>query len=50
MGGKIVDIHGWVLPVQFSTITQEHQAVREKAGLFDISHMGQVFVWGPDAG
>ena len=49
MGGKIVDFHGWELPVQFTTITQEHTAVREKAGLFDISHMGQVFVWGPDA-
>jgi aminomethyltransferase len=49
MGGKIVDFHGWELPVQFTTITQEHMAVRERAGLFDISHMGQVFVWGPGA-
>lgn len=49
MGGKIVDFHGWELPVQFTTITQEHLAVRERAGLFDISHMGQVFVRGPDA-
>ncbi len=49
LGGKIVEFHGWELPVQYSTISLEHQAVREKAGLFDISHMGQVFVWGPDA-
>jgi len=48
--GKMVDFFGWELPVQYSTITHEHQAVRSGAGLFDISHMGQVFVWGPGAG
>lgn len=49
LGGKIVDFYGWELPVQYSTITLEHNAVRENAGIFDISHMGQVFVWGPGA-
>lgn len=49
LGGKIVDFAGWELPVQYSTITLEHNAVRNQAGLFDISHMGQVLVWGPDA-
>src|SRR5258708_3211883 len=49
LGGKIVDFHGWELPVQYSTITLEHNAVRSKAGLFDISHMGQLLVWGEEA-
>ncbi len=45
----MVDFHGWYLPVQFNSIIAEHKAVREKAGMFDVSHMGQVFVEGPDA-
>ncbi|MCG3204985.1 MAG: Aminomethyltransferase [Elusimicrobia bacterium] len=49
LGGKVVDFFGWELPIQYSTITLEHNAVRNKAGLFDISHMGQVFVWGRGA-
>lgn len=49
LGGKIVDFAGWDMPIQYTTITQEHNAVRNAAGLFDISHMGQVFVWGPEA-
>lgn len=49
LGGKIVDFFGWELPVQYSTISLEHNAVRNAAGLFDISHMGQVFVWGAGA-
>ncbi len=49
LGGKIVDFFGWELPVQYSTITLEHNAVRNAAGVFDISHMGQVFVWGSGA-
>lgn len=48
-GGKIVDFHGWALPVQFSGILQEHKAVRTACGIFDVSHMGQVFVTGKDA-
>ncbi len=48
-GGKMVDFHGWFLPVQFNSIIAEHKSVREKAGMFDVSHMGQVFVEGPEA-
>lgn len=48
-GGKMVDFHGWLLPVQFESILAEHKAVREAAGMFDVSHMGQVFVEGKDA-
>jgi aminomethyltransferase len=48
-GGKIVEFGGWSLPVQYSGIKDEHQAVRTKAGLFDVSHMGEVSVSGPDA-
>lgn len=48
-GGKTIDFGGWELPVQFSSITQEHEAVRTKAGLFDVSHMGEVEVKGPGA-
>lgn len=49
LGGKMVDFAGWEMPVQYTSITEEHTAVRTAAGLFDISHMGQVFVWGPGA-
>ncbi|MHB0968269.1 MAG: glycine cleavage system aminomethyltransferase GcvT [Thermoanaerobaculia bacterium] len=49
LGGKMVDFGGWELPVQFSGILEEHAAVRERAGLFDVSHMGEVFVSGPQA-
>ncbi|OGR93261.1 MAG: hypothetical protein A2V88_16305 [Elusimicrobia bacterium RBG_16_66_12] len=49
LGGKIVDFHGWELPVQFESILKEHGAVRGRCGLFDVSHMGQVFVTGSDA-
>ncbi|MCM3080248.1 glycine cleavage system aminomethyltransferase GcvT [Brevibacillus invocatus] len=48
-GGKTIDFGGWELPVQFSSITQEHEAVRTKAGLFDVSHMGEVEVRGDKA-
>lgn len=48
-GGKIVEFGGWLLPVQFGGILAEHKAVREHAGLFDVSHMGEVTVKGPDA-
>lgn len=47
--GRVVDFAGWELPVQFSGINDEHQAVRERAGIFDVSHMGEVFVRGPGA-
>ncbi|QJW47317.1 glycine cleavage system aminomethyltransferase GcvT [bacterium BFN5] len=48
-GGKIVEFGGWLLPVQYAGILDEHKAVREKAGLFDVSHMGEVLVKGPEA-
>jgi glycine cleavage system T protein (aminomethyltransferase) len=49
LGGKMVDFGGWELPVQFSGILEEHEAVRTKVGLFDVSHMGEVTVRGPRA-
>ncbi|HET7658203.1 MAG TPA: glycine cleavage system aminomethyltransferase GcvT, partial [Bacillales bacterium] len=48
-GAKIVDFHGWDMPVQFSKIQEEHEAVRTKAGLFDVSHMGEVTAKGEGA-
>ncbi|MBO8171265.1 MAG: glycine cleavage system aminomethyltransferase GcvT [Bacillaceae bacterium] len=48
-GAKTIDFGGWELPVQFSGILEEHRAVRERAGLFDVSHMGEIVVQGPDA-
>lgn len=48
-GAKTVDFGGWELPVQFSSIKEEHDAVRHRAGLFDVSHMGEILVTGPDA-
>jgi aminomethyltransferase len=48
-GGKMVDFHGWLLPIQFEGIIAEHKAVRENAGMFDVSHMGEIFFEGPDA-
>ncbi|MDL2258590.1 glycine cleavage system aminomethyltransferase GcvT [Eubacteriales bacterium OttesenSCG-928-K08] len=49
LGGKMVDFGGWALPVQYSSILDEHRAVRENAGLFDVSHMGEILVSGKDA-
>lgn len=48
-GGKIIDFAGWALPVQFEGIIPEHEAVRTKAGLFDVSHMGEIEITGEDA-
>ncbi|RHW41081.1 glycine cleavage system aminomethyltransferase GcvT [Neobacillus notoginsengisoli] len=48
-GGKTIDFGGWELPVQFSGIKEEHEAVRTKAGLFDVSHMGEIEVKGADS-
>ena len=49
-GGKIVPFAGYLLPVQYPTgVIAEHMAVRSQAGLFDVSHMGQVLVEGKDA-
>lgn len=46
---RVIDFHGWALPVQFTGIMKEHEAVRRRAGLFDVSHMGQVMVEGEQA-
>lgn len=48
-GGRMVDFAGWEMPVQYSTIVEEHQAVRGGAGLFDISHMGRLSLGGGGA-
>ena len=47
---KLIDFAGWLMPVQYAGIIEEHRAVRERAGLFDLSHMGELFIEGPDAG
>ncbi|HEV7237646.1 MAG TPA: glycine cleavage system aminomethyltransferase GcvT [Thermoanaerobaculia bacterium] len=49
LGGKMVDFGGWELPVQFSGILEEHEAVRTNVGVFDVSHMGEITVKGPQA-
>lgn len=48
-GAKTIDFGGWDLPVQFSSIKEEHEAVREKAGIFDVSHMGEIVVKGKES-
>ncbi len=49
LGAKMVDFAGWHMPVQYTSIIEEHKTVREAVGLFDVSHMGEVFVSGKDA-
>ena len=49
LGAKMVEFGGWDMPVQYSGIIDEHNTVRNAAGLFDVSHMGQIFVSGFDA-
>lgn len=49
LGAKMVDFAGWHMPVQYSSIIEEHKTVRENVGLFDVSHMGEVFVSGKEA-
>ncbi|ELZ44800.1 glycine cleavage system aminomethyltransferase T [Halorubrum californiense DSM 19288] len=48
-GAKFTDFGGWQMPVEFDSIRTEHAAVRESVGVFDVSHMGEVEVSGPDA-
>ncbi|MCD4747976.1 MAG: glycine cleavage system aminomethyltransferase GcvT [Thermoanaerobaculales bacterium] len=48
-GGRMVHFAGYELPVQYTSLGEEHEAVRTRAGLFDVSHMGEVFVNGPGA-
>ena len=49
LGARMVDFAGWHMPVQYTSIIEEHKNVRENIGLFDVSHMGEVFVVGKDA-
>jgi aminomethyltransferase len=49
LGGKLIEFGGWEMPVQYSSIVDEHLAVRKAAGIFDISHMGEICVNGPSA-
>lgn len=49
LGGRLIDFGGWDLPVQYSGVMDEHLACRSAAGLFDVSHMGEVHVEGADA-
>lgn len=48
-GGRMVEFAGWSMPVQYTSIVEEHRAVRNGVGLFDISHMGRLLFQGPDA-
>src|SRR6266496_2356816 len=50
MGAKMVDFGGWDMPVQYTGIIDEHNAVRTAVGLFDVSHMGEIEIRGPEAG
>jgi aminomethyltransferase len=49
LGARIIPFGGWLMPVQYSSIVEEHQAVRNAVGVFDISHMGELVVSGPGA-
>ena len=48
-GGRMVEFAGFELPVQYTSLVEEHQAVRNRAGLFDVSHMGEIVIRGPGA-
>jgi aminomethyltransferase len=50
LGARLIEFSGWLMPVQYRSIIEEHRAVRETVGLFDLSHMGELYVEGPDAG
>ena len=49
LGGRLIEFGGWEMPVQYSSIVDEHLCVRKASGIFDICHMGEVFVEGPEA-
>ena len=50
LGARLIEFGGWEMPVQYTGIIDEHRAVRSAAGLFDLSHMGELWVGGPGAG
>src|SRR5271154_6240405 len=49
LGAKMVDFGGWDMPVQYSGVIAEHNAVRNSVGVFDVSHMGEIEIHGPEA-
>ena len=49
LGAKMIDFGGWEMPVQYANLLEEHHAVRQRVGLFDVSHMGEIEVRGPEA-
>lgn len=49
LGALMSPFGGFIMPIQYTNITDEHNAVRQRAGMFDVSHMGEIFVSGPDA-
>src|SRR5215470_10782635 len=49
LNARMVDFGGWEMPVQYSGIVDEHLAVRNSVGLFDVSHMGEIEIRGPEA-
>src|ERR1035441_1263958 len=49
LGAKLIEFGGWEMPVYYTSIMEEHQAVRTAAGLFDVSHMGEIRVHGSTA-
>ena len=50
LGARMIDFAGWRMPVQYGSILDEHRTVRERVGLFDLSHMGELLIEGPGAG
>lgn len=49
LGARLIEFVGWSMPVQYSSVIEEHLAVRQQAGIFDVSHMGEIFLIGKDA-
>jgi aminomethyltransferase len=49
LGARVIDFGGWAMPVQYTGVIEEHETTRQKAGLFDICHMGEIEVRGPQA-
>jgi aminomethyltransferase len=49
LGAKLIEFAGYLMPVQYSSIIAEHKAVRNSVGIFDVSHMGKIFIKGKNA-
>ncbi|MCU1336781.1 MAG: glycine cleavage system protein [Bryobacterales bacterium] len=49
LGARMIDFGGWDMPVQYASLLEEHHAVRQRVGLFDVSHMGEIEIRGPEA-